>query len=191
MGPRGAAHADGHVCICHLHVRMSWRHAPLPSPSACILFFLQRKSGQAGRKSTGGVPAAAAGLGQRRQGTLLHTCPTRQVRPPGLPGAARAPATAEQEPLARGDPPSDSFILRGAAVGERGDTSEGCGAWEVTWAGEDPKSKHCPSQVDFPRPGISPSTQLISSQHCTAIKVINAGAVRSPAPCVAARICRK
>lgn len=73
-----------------------------------------------------GVPAAAAGLRLRRQGLLLHTCPTRQVRPRGL-SAAHGFATWEQEPPAREHPPLDSCIPREAAFGEPEDTNEDCG----------------------------------------------------------------
>ena len=169
---------------------MSRRHAPLPSPSTCILFSPRRKSGQAGRKSAGGSrqPRQGSGSGGRAcccTPALRGRCDPRgcPLPVPPLPqsGSRWPGGTCHQTASSPGEQHS----------GERGDASGGCRAREVARAGEDPKSKQCPSQLDVPRPSILPPTQLISSQRCTAIKVINAGAVSSPAPCMATRICRK
>lgn len=190
VGPRGAARADGHVCVCHLRVRMSRRHALLPSPSTCILFSPQRKSGQAGRKSTGGSWQPRWGSGSRGRARHRTPAPRGRCDPGGCPPPVPLPLQS-RSPQPGGTHHQMASHPGELRAGEHRGTSEGCGAREVTQAGEDPKSRHCPSQVDFPQPSTLPSTQLLSSQHCMAIKVINAGAVRLPAPCMATRICRE
>lgn len=117
-------------------------HSAPPRPRLVSCFPCEGNLGKGGGKAPGG-PGAVEGLGQQRQNTLPHTCPKGRCHP----GAA--PAPAEQEPPAQGHSPPDGFTPGELQSGEPGDTSEGRRAWEVAQA-EDPKSRHCPSQVDFP-----------------------------------------
>ena len=118
---------DRHVCVCPLRVRMSRRHAPLPTPSARILFSLWRKSGQAGRKSSGG-PSHGGRAGECRR------APGHTPAPPGRchPCSAHCPDTTA---------PSTLWLHPHALHARRcGDTIGGRGTWEMTQTGESPKS---------------------------------------------------
>lgn len=130
VGPRGAARADGHVCVCHLRVRMSQRHAPLPSPSACILFSPRRKSGQAGRKSAGGSQQPRRGSGSRGRACCCTPAPPGRCDPGGCPLPVPLPPQSRTLP-ARGTHHQMASSPGEQRSGEHGGTNEGCGAQEV------------------------------------------------------------
>ena len=161
--------------------------SPLPPLVSC--FPREGNLGKRGGRAPG-VPAAVRGLSGRGRAHCSPPAWRGRCHPQGCPLPV-PPSPPSNSPWPGGGDHQAAASPGEQRAGDCGDTNEGCGVWETTWAGEDPKSKHCPSQMDFPQPSILPSTQLISSQHCMAIKMINADAIRLPAPCMATRTCRK
>lgn len=151
-GTQGAPRADGHVCVCHLRVRMSRRHAPLPSPSACILFSPRRKSGQAGRKSTGGSRQPRRDSGSR--GSVCCSTPAPQGRcgpggcvlPVALPPRSCSPQPGNTHPSTASSP---------------GKQCLGSLSIPVRTVGRDTGRKS-PKEQALPQPGELSSTQYLA-----------------------------
>lgn len=156
-----------------------------PSPPRLVSCFPREGNlGKRGGKAPGG-PGDMAGLGQQKQNTLPHTC---------LKGGCHlgaAPAPAEQEPPAQGHPPPDGFTQESCGQRSLGTIlrTTGHGRWHRQEKTQ--RAGTVPARWTFLHTSTLPSSQLVSCQHCMAIKVINAGGARSPAPCMATRICRK
>lgn len=141
-GTQGCCRGDGHVCVCHLPVRMSWRLTLLPPAPSLYPVFPAKEIWARGAEKHRGVPEPWRGWGSRGR-THYHTPAPKAGATRGLPLPLQS----------RSPQPRDTHHQMASPQESCGQGSLGTlvrAAGHGRWHRQKTQRVHCPSQVDFP-----------------------------------------